>query len=201
MPGSAFLRGDRLTLRTIERDDAPFFERWHNDPRVRVPLGMEAPRNETQVEDSFENWFESDESVNLLVCLDGNGEGDVYGDDVDEAEGDGHDTDVDDPEPIGAVSAKNVQYTRPELSYWVAPDSQGQGYAAEALELLVGYVFETYAVNGLWAQAYEYNDASWRLLESLGFTHEGTMRGHRFVRGGYEDVVVYGLLREEWDGS
>ncbi|SEO85725.1 Protein N-acetyltransferase, RimJ/RimL family [Halogranum amylolyticum] len=181
MPGATFLRGDRLTLRAIDRDDASFFERWHNDPRVRVPLGMDAPRNETQVEESFENWFESDESVNLLVCL------------ADEDSG------SDDPEPIGAVSAKQIQYTRPELSYWVAPDSQGQGYAAEALELLVGYVFETYAVNGLWAQAFEYNDASWELLESLGFSREGTMRGHRFVRGDYEDVVVYGLLREEWE--
>lgn len=184
MPGSLFLGGDRLTLRSVDRDDAAFVERWHNDPRIRVPLGVRQPRNRKQTEDDFENWVESDSGVTLLVCV---------GDDGEDGEDDGDNT-----EAIGLVSVKNVQYTRPELSYWLIPEYRGEGYATEAMELLLDYTFETFEINDLWAQAFEYNEASWRLLEALGFSREGTMRGHRFVRGEHEDVVVYGLLREEW---
>ncbi len=48
------------------------------------------------------------------------------------------------------------------------------------------------------AEAYDFNDASRGLLESLGFTEEGRRRKYMFVDGAHRDMVQYGLLREEW---
>jgi len=48
------------------------------------------------------------------------------------------------------------------------------------------------------AVAYEDNDASRGLLESLGFSEEGRIRKDRFIDGEYADTIHYGLLREEW---
>lgn len=187
MPGSTFLYGERLTLRTVERDDAEFLQRWQSDPRVRVPLGMMHPRNLNQVEEGMEKYVESDDGINLLVCVD-DWEGADQADSDDETEA----------TPVGMVSVMHLDHTRPELAYWLIPDAQGDGYATEAVELLLEYTFDTFEIQGLWAQAFAYNEGSWGLLERLGFVHEGTMRNHRFVRGEYVDVVCYGLLREEW---
>jgi ribosomal-protein-alanine N-acetyltransferase len=190
MPGSTFLRGERLTLRTVERDDAEFLQQWQSDPRVRVPLGMMHPKNLNQVEEGMETYIESEEGINLLVCVD---------DEQVDIEDEHADDDESGPTPVGMVSVMHLDHTRPELAYWVVPAAQGEGYATEAMELLIDYVFDTFEIAGLWAQAFAYNEGSWGLLERLEFTHEGTMRNHRFVRGNYEDVVCYGLLREEWE--
>ncbi len=172
MPGTTFLRGDRVTLRTVERDDAEFVQRGHNDPDVRVPLGMTAPKNCSQIEDFVENDIEGDDSINLLVCLD--------------------------DEPMGAVTVLNRHYDRPMLAYWLLPEYHGEGYATEAVGLLVDYVFESFDKHGLQAHAFAFNEGSRGVLERLGFTEEGRLREDRFVGGRYVDTVLYGLLRREW---
>lgn len=173
MPGSTFLEGERVTLRTIERDDIEVVQRSRNDPEVRVPLGLTHPQNETQVEESFEEWIESEESISLCVCLD--------------------------EEPIGEVSIMHLDWTRPDLAYWLLPEHRGEGYATEALSLLLEYFFESFEKRGVTARVFETNSASSTLLERLGFTEEGRLREHRFVEGEYVDVAFYGLLREEWE--
>lgn len=172
MPGPVFCDGERITLRPIERDDAEFLQRAINDPDIRVPLGMSHPENLQQIEEGFEEWVESDESINLLVCLD--------------------------DEPIGDVTVMHVEWTRSDIAYWLLPEYHGNGYASEAVSLLLDYLFENFEKRGVHARAFEFNDASRGLLESLGFTQEGCFRKNRFRRGEYVDEVVYGLLREEW---
>ena len=174
MPGPTFLEGDRVTLRPVEKDDAEFVQRATTDPEIRVSLGLTQPGNRHEVEEDIEEWTEDDENVELLVCLD--------------------------DEPIGQVALMHLGWTRPEVSYWLVPEYHGQGYGSEAVGLVVEYFFETFEKRGLVARAFETNDGSRGLLESLGFTQEARLRENRFVRGEYVDEVVYGLLREEWEG-
>ncbi|WP_336034471.1 GNAT family N-acetyltransferase [Halobacterium yunchengense] len=177
MPGAVFRRGDRVTLRTVEREDAAFVQRGHNVPEVAVPLGVNRPENEAEAEASIEDHEGDPLNVGLLVCLE----------------------DGDEPTPVGKVSLMDLHHTRPELSYWVLPEYQGEGYGTEAVEVLVDYAFEAHEIRGLQAQAFAPNEGSVGVLESLGFTHEGTLRDARFRDGEYVDVVWYGLLREEWE--
>ena len=173
MPGAAVLRGERVTLRTVERDDAEFMQRASSEPELRIPLGFSHPHNVAQVEDSFEDWIEIDDAVTLLVYLD--------------------------EEPIGSVRVNKLEWTRPILSYWLVPEYHGEGYANEAVSLLVDYFFDTFENRGLYAFAFEFNDASCGLLEKLGFQQEARLRKDRFMNGEYVDSIHYGLLREEWE--
>lgn len=177
MPGAVFRRGDRVTLRTVEREDAAFVQRGHNDPEVGVSLGVNRPENESEAEASIEDAEGDPLNVRLLVCLE----------------------DGEEPTPIRQVYLQDLHHTRPELSYWVLPGYQGNGYGTEATEVLVDYAFEAHEIRGLQAQAFAPNDASIGVLEHLGFSHEGTLRDARFRDGEYVDVVWYGLLREEWE--
>ncbi|WP_135533421.1 GNAT family N-acetyltransferase [Halostella pelagica] len=180
MPGARVTSGERVTLRTIEREDIPFHQRAFANPEIRYPTGNPV-RNREQTEVSDQD----DGSDSFLVCLD-----------ADDA-GPGQ-PDEDDVQRIGAVYVGDVDYRRPELGYWLAPEVHGEGYGAEAVSLAIDYVFRTYDHPAVGAGAYDFNDASRGLLESLGFTEEGRIRKDRFVDGEYVDLVQYGLLRQEW---
>jgi RimJ/RimL family protein N-acetyltransferase len=193
MPGVAFARGERVSLYTIERDDVSFIQRGRNHPTVRGPLGLPEPTNAQQVEETIEEWVESDDSVNLLVCRDADA-------DDSESEADSTPTDAD-PTPMGLVNVWELDRTRPEVAYWLHPDYHGEGYATEAMTLLLDHVFDTYEARGVEAGVFSHNDASQALLDRLGFTREGVLRKNEFVEGAYRDEYVYGLLREEWVGE
>lgn len=172
MTEPVFERGDGVTLAPVERDDADFLQRAHNDPEIRVPVGLTRPRNRAQVEEYVSESVESDDNVYLLVRVDG--------------------------DPAGQVVARHLDRPRPELSFWLVPERRGEGHATEAVSLLVDYLFDTFDVLGVYAQAFADNEASRALLERLGFEREGRLRENRFVRGEYRDTVHYGLLRDEW---
>ena len=178
MPGAVFRRGDRVTLRPVERDDAGFIQRGHNHPEVGVSLGLNRPENESEAESSIEGHEDDPLNVGLLVCRED-----------------------DEPTPIGKVSLQALHHTRPELAYWILPEYHGSGYGTEAVGVLVEYAFSAHEIRGLQAQAFASNEGSVGVLENLGFTHEGTLRDARFRDGEYVDVVWYGLLREEWEDS
>ena len=179
MPGAVFRRGDRVTLRTVEHDDAEFLQRGHNDPDVAVSLGLNRPESEAEAESTIEGNEDDPLNVGLIVCIEGGEE----------------------PTPIGKLALMDLHHTRPEISYWILPEYHGEGYGTEAAEVFVDYAFEAHEIRGLQAQAFAPNDGSVGVLESLGFTHEGTLRDARFRRGEYVDVVWYGLLREEWEAE
>lgn len=179
MPGARITSGERVTLRTAEEADVPFLQRASANSEIRYPLGTYL-RNQEAMDVS-----EEDGTDRFLVCLDGDDAGPGQPD-----EGEAR--------RIGAVSAEEMHYRRPELGYWLIPEVHGQGYGKEAVGLVIDYVFRSYDKPAIGAGAFDHNDASRGLLESLGFTEEGRRREFMFVDGEYRDMVQYGLLREEW---
>lgn len=173
MPGSVFLDGEQVTLRTVEEDDLEFLQRNMNDASVRRSIGFAAPINAAQEQEWFERMSEGDD-ISLLICAD--------------------------EEPVGTIGLSDINETwgRAEVGYWVTPDAWGEGYATEATELLVGYGFDQRRLNKVIAHAYDFNAGSRRVLEKAGFTEEGVHREEAFVNGEFVDVHRYGLLAREW---
>ena len=85
-----------------------------------------------------------------------------------------------------------------ELSYQLYGESHsGRGYATEAVQLLVDYLFavkQRYRIQLVIVPA---NAASARIAEKCGFVLEGTIRGAFFNGGRNHDVLMYSLLRTE----
>ncbi|PSQ49351.1 N-acetyltransferase [Halobacteriales archaeon SW_6_65_15] len=183
MPGARIERGDRVALRTVEREDASFLQRAYANPELRHPLGRRL-KNVSQVEAKFEELAADDEQDQFLVCIEGD----------DAPPGRPADGEV---TPVGLVVARNVT-RRPNVAFWVVPDYQRDGYATEAVSLVIETLFRSYDVPSIGAGVYDFNEASQGLLESLGFTREGRQRKYKFVDGEYRDNLKYGLLREEW---
>jgi len=68
----------------------------------------------------------------------------------------------------------------------------------EALAALVGHAFAELALRRLEAEVNPDNVASCRIVEALGFTHEGTLRERWVGKRGPYDTRLYGLLAAEW---
>lgn len=172
VPGATFISGERISLRTVESDDDEFLQRWHNDPAIRNGLMFTMPQNREQVESFIETDPENDDWLNLLVCLD--------------------------EEPIGVVELNNIQYQRGELVCWLIPEYQGNGYATEAMSLLIDHAFDILGLHRVYGRILDSNGKSQALIKRLGFSKEGEFREHVFIGGEYRTLVWYGLLEDEW---
>lgn len=90
-----------------------------------------------------------------------------------------------------------------ELGYVFHPDHWGRGYASEAAVRLVDACFAQGA-HRIEARCNPLNDASWRLLERIGFRREGHLRQAASFADGpdgtplWHDAYVYAVLSEEW---
>ena len=196
MPGARITRGERVTLRTVESEDVPFLQRANANPGIRYPLGSPlGNRERIDVSD------EEGSVDRFLVCLEADdappGRPDADGE-TPPGESRTDDFAVDDVTRIGQVNVEDADYKRPELGYWLVPEVHGEGYGVEAVSLVVDYVFREYDTPAVGAGAFDFNDASRGLLESLGFVEEGRRRKFMFVDGEHRDRVEYGLLRREW---
>ena len=86
------------------------------------------------------------------------------------------------------------------LGYWVGASFQGKGLVTKACSALIDQAFREWRVNRVEIRCATGNDRSRAIPERLGFTQEGTLRGAEWLYDHFTDLVVYGLLEDEWRG-
>lgn len=84
------------------------------------------------------------------------------------------------------------------LGYFLARSYWGKGYMTEAVQAALDFGFNTLRLNRIEAQIAPFNDGSRRVLEKVGMSYEGTLRQNVWVRGEFEDSLLYSILRSEW---
>ena len=99
------------------------------------------------------------------------------------------------PFPDGDLPHPEIGFGIPEAS------AQGKGFAGEAVRLLVDYLFSGYPCERISAFTDVMNIPAQKLLEHAGFKQEGALRHSLFRDGQWQDMVVYGLLRQDWEPS
>lgn len=88
-----------------------------------------------------------------------------------------------------------------EVGIALLPEARGRGIGTAAIQRIVEFAFVRCNLRRVHLQAISSNQAAIRAYEKAGFVVEGRQREHAWVRGGYEDIVVMGLLRSEWLAS
>ena len=105
----------------------------------------------------------------------------------------------DDGSLIGAIGLKiDRGCHKAELGYWVGTPFWNHGYATEAASALIAYGFDQLRLNRIHAAHLARNPSSGRVMEKAGMLLEGTARQHTIKWGKYEDLVSYGILRDDW---
>ena len=88
-----------------------------------------------------------------------------------------------------------------ELGYLLHPDYWGQGLMVEASRAFLSQAFSTLPLHKVELECYDYNHASKRVAEKLGFRLEATLRDRKDIRGERCNLLRYGILKREWEGE
>lgn len=77
---------------------------------------------------------------------------------------------------IGCVPDKDVYRKSIEVGYFIGEQFKGIGIATEAVRILLGYIQHRFDVVRIYAEVFEHNKASMRVLQKNGFYLEGIRR-------------------------
>jgi ribosomal-protein-alanine N-acetyltransferase len=91
------------------------------------------------------------------------------------------------------ISEIDWRHKRAELAFMLDPETSGQGFGLEAMRAVVVHAAST-GLSKLTSRTHLGNRRSETLLEKLGFTQEGLLRGHAVHKGQRRDYRLYGLL-------
>ena len=85
-----------------------------------------------------------------------------------------------------------------EIGFTLAGGYHGQGYAAEAVQGLLAYLFTSFNLHRVRANCDVENTASARLLERVGMRREAHFIESLWFKGRWSSEYWYAILCEEW---
>ncbi|MCR4521303.1 MULTISPECIES: GNAT family N-acetyltransferase [Bosea] len=80
------------------------------------------------------------------------------------------------------------------LGYWMGRRHAGKGHMTEAVRGAVRFAFSDLALHRVEAACLPNNEPSRRLLERVGFQHEGLARAYLKINGNWADHLLYAAL-------
>jgi RimJ/RimL family protein N-acetyltransferase len=96
---------------------------------------------------------------------------------------------------IGLILNTDVYIKSAEIGYWIAEPYWGKGIATLALQQMVDYTFYYFDIVRLYAEVFETNAASMRVLHKCGFHLEGIRHKAVFKNGLLMDDHIWVRFR------
>jgi ribosomal-protein-alanine N-acetyltransferase len=90
-------------------------------------------------------------------------------------------------------------HRKAEMGYELAEKYWGNGFAIEAITGIIEFGFIHLNFNRVEAWTMLQNKGSMAVLNKAGFSREGILRQYGYWHGRFQDVMMFSLLREEWD--
>lgn len=177
-------RGEKIHLASIDFDKDPAVEAvWTRDPEYLHALGTDParPQSPAQVKKRYEAIEKEMEE----------GKNSFYFTIRDNA----------DSRLIGFARLMWIEWTHGSGHIRLAigsPEDRGKGHGSEALRLLLRYAFHELNMYRLTAWLGTDNPAAIRFFERAGFQEEVCRRKALVRHGQHFDIVMLGLLAEEW---
>jgi len=109
--------------------------------------------------------------------------------------------DIDTQQYIGQIDLFRIDWkNRSTEMGMVIGDTQlhNQGIGTEAIQLLQQFVFQQLNLNRLQLEVFDYNERAIACYKKCGFKEEGRMRQKYFSKGIYSDIIIMGILRDEY---
>ena len=88
-----------------------------------------------------------------------------------------------------------------EIGYWLGASFQGKGLVTKSCLVLIDYAFKELKLNRVEMHCGTENTRSRKIPENLGFREEGVIRQAQWLHDRFVDLVIYGMLANEWRGK
>ena len=175
-----FLKGEQIYLRGVDPSDTHgAYIEWVNDREITQYLETGYFPSDVEAVESYIEEMNGDDDVLFLAIV--------------AAADDTH---------VGNIKLGPIDWIhrRGDIGLLVGErDYWGEGIGTEAIGLVVRHAFERLNLHKLTAGCYEQNVGSKRAFEKNGFEVEGRRRDHAAHGDGYADLLLLGLLAEEYE--
>jgi ribosomal-protein-alanine N-acetyltransferase len=178
--GTRKIETKRLILRKFKIDDAEdMFRNWASDDEVTKYLTWPTHSSVEVSKRVVAMWEKENNSPNNYQwCIELKETGEAIG-------------------SIGVVNLKE-DIDAVEVGYCIGRKFWGQGITSEALEALIHFFFKEMKVNRVEARHDLNNPSSGKVMQKCGLIKEGVKRQGDRNNTGICDVVLYGLVREDY---
>lgn len=174
------LKSAHVTLTPLTLADSPVLWQWINDREQVLFNSSYKPVTELQ----HRAWFEAVQQRNDQV---------IFGIRLLETD-----------QLIGSCQLHSINSVNRTAELQIrlgSPTECGKGYGTEAIRLLLQFAFADLNLHRVYLHVFAGNARAIQAYEKAGFVPEGTLRQAAYVNGQYVDVVVMGILREEYVGE
>jgi RimJ/RimL family protein N-acetyltransferase len=176
------LKGKRVVLRAMERSDLPLVHAFNNDLAVELAGGGDhpMPQSMSRLEAEFDQRAGGGgrDGESFAIVAEGNF--------------------------IGSCALFNFDNLAQTAELGIGIGNKlywGKGYGREAIALLVDYGFRYRNLHKVHLRVHGLNERAQRAYKAVGFVEEGRLRAHVYSNGDYDDLVLMGVLRSEWNYS
>jgi RimJ/RimL family protein N-acetyltransferase len=172
------IAGDKVILRAVEPSDVRQLWEWTQDEETMRLRDFPTPPNSlAEAEREYEDSLGGDPHLlRLAIC-------------------------TKDGLLIGEVALRNIDQRSGNADFTIAIGNKeywGHGYGTDATRALVRYGFEQLNLRRVNLYVHSFNTRAIRAYEKCGFQVEGCLRKLQYMDGGYSDVLVMGVLREDF---
>jgi ribosomal-protein-serine acetyltransferase len=101
---------------------------------------------------------------------------------------------------VGTIGVHRIDWLnrRVEIGYWLGREYEGRGIMTDACRAVVTHLFQELELHRVEIRCAVENARSAAIAKRLGFALEGTLREAQLAGGRYRDLLVYGMLRQDW---
>lgn len=170
------LRGERIMLRPVEISDIDRLLKI-NDEEVRQYLLSVFPLNKLKEEEWVKNLYTNQRDIVFAIVP------------------------MEMDQLIGTTGLHGIDWVNRCAEFGIAITDKNYwnlGLGTEATKLTLKYAFEYLNLHRVQLRVYEYNQRAIHVYEKCGFVREGILRKARYLKGAYHDIVVMGILAEEY---
>lgn len=175
------IKGKRVGLRAVEREDLPTLKDWRNLPSFRKNF---REVRELSLENQYD-WFDSLQNTkqfNYMFSI----------------------LDLKSGKLIGAAGLLYINWLirSADFSFYIGEDELyigDDGRAIEATELLINYGFDTLNLNKIWMELYEFDSKKIEFFtKNFDFKIDGRLRENCYEEGKYWDSYIISMLKKEF---
>lgn len=93
------------------------------------------------------------------------------------------------------IPQNDVYRINAEIGYWIGEPYWGRGYATDAVRQCLKFAFEELNLLRVYANIYEYNTGSMKVLEKVGFEKEAVIKSSVIKEGKIIDEHLYSIRK------
>ena len=171
------LKGEKVFLRAIEKEDMEFLREMINNPELeRNVVGWSFPISKYEQEKWFESQVQNKDNIRYIIEVD--------------------------RERIGVVTITNIDWKNRKACHGIKlcnDKIKGKGYGTDTVMTIMKYAFEELQLNKLYSTILDYNIPSMNLYKKCGWSVDGVLRESTFKGNQYVNEMAVSILKKDYE--